>query len=337
MLVVRPAGPADYDALMTLARESGPGFTSLPEDEPTLRRRLEVADGSFSGTLKREDCWYVLMLENTDTGEIDGICGVKAAVGIKRPFASFRRVNFSHYHVSEQLERRVDQPALLFVSECRGWSEVGSLFLKPDKRVEGAGSLLARSRYMLIAADPSRFSEWVLAELRGVFDENGRSPFWEHVTSHFMEGIPFEKADELSGSTDGQFIFDLCPHQPLYEKLLHPDAQAVIGQVYEEGKPAQALLEKEGFRPIGLVDLFDAGPTVACHRDAIRTVKDSRVLPVTVETEPEGHKGLVSTNSVRGFRAVRAVVEVAADHAYISRETADALKVKDGDTVRVMA
>ena len=116
MLVVRPAGPADFDSLWELAQASGPGFTSLPEDEPTLRRRLDCAEGSFSGALKREDCWYVLMIENTQTGKVDGIAGVKAAVGIKRPFASFRRVTFSHYHASEHLEARLDQPALLWVN-----------------------------------------------------------------------------------------------------------------------------------------------------------------------------------------------------------------------------
>lgn len=336
MLVVRPARPSDYDALMTLARESGPGFTSLPEDEPTLRRRLEVAEGSFNGSIPRQDCWYVMMMEDTETGEVNGISGVKAAVGLKRPFASFRRVTFSHYHVSDIMTERLDQPALLWVNECRGWSEVGSLFLKPEKRVEGAGSLLARSRYLLIAAAPDRFSEWVLAELRGKVDENNRSPFWEHVTSKFFP-LTFEKADELSGSTDGQFIFDLCPHHPLYENLLHEDARNVIGQVQHETVPAKMLLEKEGFREIGLVDVFDAGPTVACHRDAIRTVKDSRALPVSIEKEPEGGKALVAVNRVENFRATRAVVEVAAEHAYITAETAEGLKVKDGDFVRVMA
>jgi arginine N-succinyltransferase len=245
-------------------------------------------------------------------------------------------VNFSHYHVSDVMTERVDQPALLWVNECRGWSEVGSLFLKPEKRVDGAGSLLARSRYLLIASAPHKFSEWVLAELRGVFDDDNRSPFWEHVTSKFFP-LSFEKADELSGSTDGQFIFDLCPHHPLYENLLHPDARAVIGQVFHEGVPAKMLLEKEGFREIGLIDVFDAGPTVACHRDAIRTVKESRALPVSIETDPEGGKALVSANSVEKFRACRAVVEVAAEHAYITAETAEALKVRDGDVVRVMA
>ncbi len=336
MLVVRPAGPADYDALWNLAVASGPGFTSLPDHEPTLRKRLECAEASFAGKLPREDCWYTLMLENTETGEIDGICGVKAAVGIKRPFASFRRVNFSHYHVSEHLTCRLDQPALLWVNECRGWSEVGSLFLKPDRRVNGAGSLLARSRYLLIASDTSRFSEWVLAELRGVFDENARSPFWDHVTSKFFP-LDFAYADELSGSSDGQFIFDLAPHHPLYENLLPEAARDVIGHVHPEGVPARVLLEKEGFRESGLVDVFDAGPTLACHRDAIRTVKDSRRLPVSVAAEVEASNVLVSADTLAGFRATRARVDATTDRAYVSPETAEVLKVKEGDMLRVMA
>ena len=335
MLVVRPAGPADFDALWELAVASGPGFTSLPEDEPTLRKRLDCSKASFAGELPREDCWYVLMLENLESGKIDGIAGVKAAVGIKRPFASFRRVTFSHYHASDHLEARLDQPALLWVNECRGWSEVGSLFLKPDRRVEGAGNLLARSRYMMIGAAPDRFSEWVLAELRGVFDKEGRSPFWDHVTSKFFP-LDFAYADELSGSSDGQFIFDLAPHHPLYENLLPDAAREVIGKVHPGGVPARILLEKEGFRESGLVDVFDAGPTMACHRDAIRTVKDSRHLPATVVDAVEGPPHLISVDDITRFRSVRCAAETRDGRLVISRQAAEALRIREGDMLRVM-
>lgn len=336
MLVVRPAGPADYEALMELARASGPGFTSLPEDEPTLRRRLDISQASFGEALPVQDRWYVLMMENTETGQIDGLAGVKAAVGIKRPFASFRRMTFSHYHASEEAgSHRTDQPALVFVSECRGWSEVGSLFLKPDKRVGGAGALLARSRYMLIGARPELFHTWVLAELRGVFDANNKSPFWEHVTSKFF-GMDFESADELSGKGDGQFIFDLAPHHPLYESLMHPDARAAIGEVFEEGRPARKLLEREGFQAIGLVDVFDAGPTMACQRDAIRTVREARVTKAIVNDDVDGDPHLLSTTTLGAFRATRAIAEPVAGGIEISAETAEALRIKDGDPVRAI-
>jgi arginine N-succinyltransferase len=321
MLVVRPAGPADFEALMGLAKASGPGFTSLPEHEPTLRKRLDISQGSFGETLPLEDRWYVLMMQDTDTDQVVGLAGVKAAVGLKRPFASFRRMTFSHYHVSED--------------ECRGWSEVGSLFLKPEARVGGAGALLARSRYLLIGTRPDLFNNMVLAELRGRFDADGKSPFWEHVTSKFF-GMDFDSADELSGKGDGQFIFDLAPHHPLYESLMHKDAQAAIGQVFEEGKPAKKLLEREGFQANGLVDVFDAGPTMACQRDAIRTVREARVTRAIVTDDVEGDPHLLSTTDLAGFRATRAIAEPVEGGIEISRETADALHIKDGDPVRAI-
>src|SRR5690606_24061801 len=146
-LVVRPAGPSDLDHLLELAHLSGPGFTSLPEDADILSERLEISRDSFAEALDPQDRWYTLMLEETDTGDVDGVCSVKAAVGLKRPFFSFRVVN--HTQSSPTLGVRLDQKTLVLVNECTGWSEVGSLFLKADRRKGGAGRLLSQSRYML--------------------------------------------------------------------------------------------------------------------------------------------------------------------------------------------
>ena len=93
MLLVRPAGPADLDHLLELAILSGPGFTSLPEDPDVLSDRLELSQASFQGDVPWQEAWYTLMLEDGDTGDIDGVGSVKATVGLKRPFFSFRVVN----------------------------------------------------------------------------------------------------------------------------------------------------------------------------------------------------------------------------------------------------
>ena len=84
-------------------------------------------------------------------------------MGLKRPFFSFRVVTLAQS--SPTLDMRFDHQALVLVNECAGWSEVGSLFLRPEKRKGGAGRLLAQSRYMLIGLEPQRFAEMVLAEL----------------------------------------------------------------------------------------------------------------------------------------------------------------------------
>ncbi|HWW12434.1 MAG TPA: arginine N-succinyltransferase [Brevundimonas sp.] len=333
MLVVRPAGPADLDFLLELAILSGPGFTSLPEDPDQLSERLDLSRDSFAGVLTPQERWYTLMLEESETGDVDGIGSVKAAVGLKRPFFSFRVVN--NAQSSPSLGIKLEQKTLVLVNECTGWTEVGSLFLKADRRKGGAGRLLSQSRYMLIGAEPELFNENVLAELRGVFTPDGACPFWDHVAHKFFP-MEFDEADRMTGSTDKQFILDLAPRHPIYIDLLPEPARAVIGKIHPQGVPAMALLESEGFRPNGLIDIFDAGPTVSCQRDNIRTVRDARPLTVAVADEVEAElPALISTNSVGAFRAVRQRAHIEGDVATLTRETADALKVRVGDTVRV--
>ena len=335
MLVVRPAGPADLDHLLELAILSGPGFTSLPEDPDQLTERLDLSRDSFAGTFAPKQCWYTLMLEETDTGDVDGIASVKAAVGLNRPFFSFR-VN-TNASSSPSLDIKLEHQTLQLVNECSGWTEVGSLFLKADRRKGGAGRLLSQSRYMLIGTQPDLFAETVLAELRGVFTPDGACPFWDHVAHKFFP-MPFDEADMMTGSTDKQFILDLAPRHPIYVELLPEPARAVIGKVHPQGVPAMALLESEGFRPNGLVDIFDAGPTVTCSRDHIRTVRDARQLTVAIADEVEAElPSLISTDAVSGFRAVRAKVGLDGQTANLTSDVADALRIKAGDTVRVKA
>ena len=335
MLVVRPAAPADLDHLLELAILSGPGFTSLPEDPDQLAERLDLSRDSFEGAIPPKARWYTVMLEETDTGDVDGVASVKAAVGLNRPFFSFRVV--SNTSSSPSLDIRLEHQTLVLVNECTGWSEVGSLFLKADRRKGGAGRLLSQSRYMLIGAEPALFAETVLAELRGVFTPDGACPFWDHVAHKFFP-MPFDEADMMTGSTDKQFILDLSPRHPIYVDLRPEPARAVIGKVHPQGVPAMALLESEGFRPNGLVDIFDAGPTVTCGRDNIRTVRDSRRMTVAIAAEVEAElPSLVSTDSVEAFRAVRQRAALEGEVATLSAETADALKIKAGETVRVKA
>jgi arginine N-succinyltransferase len=188
---------------------------------------------------------------------------------------------------------------------------------------------------MLIGAEPELFADTVLAELRGVFTPDGACPFWDHVAHKFFP-MDFDEADRMTGSTDKQFILDLAPRHPIYMDLLPEPARAVIGKVHPQGVPAMALLESEGFRPNGLIDIFDAGPTVTCDRDNIRTVRDARSLRVAVAQEVEAElPALISTSSVGGFRSVRQRAAIEGDVVTLTAETADVLRVKTGDIVRV--
>ena len=198
----------------------------------------------------------------------------------------------------------------------------------------GAGRLLAQSRYMLIGIEPERFAEMVLAELRGWFDDDGTCPFWEHVASRFFR-LPFDEADRMSASTDGQFILDLAPRHPIYSELLPREARDGIGKVHRDGEGARVMLERENFRYQGLVDLFDAGPTMACPRDDILTVREAQRMRVKIGAVEGDDAALVTTHEIARFRAARVPVAVDGDTAVISSEAAEALRVRPGEAVRV--
>lgn len=334
MLVVRPAGKGDLEALMELAILSGRGFTSLPEDEAVLADRLELSEASFAGTTAPAEAWYTLMLEDTDTGRIEGLAGIRAAVGLKRPHFSFRVVTLAQY--SSASRTRFDHSALVLVNECGGWTEVGSLFLRPERRKGGAGKLLARARYMLIGAEPLRFSHTIMAELRGFFDEDGRSPFWEGVASKFYR-LPFEEADRMVTSTDGQFILDLAPRHPIYVELIDEAACRAIGRVHRDGEPALRLLERDGFERSGLIDIFDGGPTMTCQRDWLATIRNSRTLRTVVADAVEGGPMLLATDAIERFRATQATAALQDDSVIVGRDTALALRLREGEPVQVNA
>ncbi len=67
-------------------------------------------------------------------------------------------------------------------------------------------------------------------------------------------------------------------------------------------------------------------------------MRDARELTVAIADEVEAElPSLISTSRVKGFRSVRQKAAIEGDTATLTREAADALKVKAGDTVRVKA
>jgi arginine N-succinyltransferase len=332
MLVVRPAHTGDLGTLMDLARLSGPGFTSLPVDAEQLHKRLAAAEHAFQPGKVSEAAKYLLMLEDTATGEIVGTAGVKARVGQDKPFFNYRILDLTH--ASQQAKRRIDLRALVLVNDYTGCTEVGSLFLKADRRKGGTGRLLAQSRYLLMAAEPARFAKDVVAELRGVVDPQGRAPFWEHLGRYFFE-MTFDEADHLSAISDNQFILDLMPRFPIYVDLLDEEAVAVIGKCHPEGEGALRLLEWEGFRYDRVIDVFDGGPLVWAPLSGVRTVRESRTVPLAAGDPGDGAPHLISTNRFPDFRVVQAPARAAGEGVVVSGETLAALGLGSGDTARV--
>ena len=220
------------------------------------------------------------------------------------------------------------------VNDYTGATEIGSLFLLPSHRRNGIGSFLSRSRYLFIAQFPDIFSDIVIAELRGVQDEDGQSPFYKNLAQHFFQ-MDFQKADFVNATQGGQFISDLMPKYPIYVNLLDPKAQEVIGKSFEASRPALQLLKREGFSHEGYVDVFDAGPTVQADRHKIRTIRKSKNIQVAGIRDVSGTpRYMISNTEYAGFRATFAGLEIGGDGAIMSADIANILNVKIGDMIR---
>ena len=95
------------------------------------------------------------------------------------------------------------------------------------------------------------------------------------------------------------------------------------------------MLEREGFRYASLVDIFDAGPTVSARRDDIATVRKSRRGRARIVDTVDGPPMLVSRDSLDTFRAVRTAARMTPDEAEVGREAAEALRIAEGDLIRI--
>ena len=94
MLIVRPARLEDLDSFLELARLAGPGFTSLAVSDNELKERLEKSANSFANPDDGPgDYVFLLMLEDTQTGEVVGVGAIKSQVGIEKPFFNFKILN----------------------------------------------------------------------------------------------------------------------------------------------------------------------------------------------------------------------------------------------------
>jgi len=332
--VVRAGGPQDLAALLDLADLAGAGFTSLQAGEEALAGRLEKSAACFAADRDDQaDETFCLMLEDVESGSVLGTSAIKSQIGVAQPYVSFRVTTAAQF--SEVVDRRFDMRILLLVTECAGASEVGTLFLRKEARGGGMGGLISLARYMLIAAARDRFGDWIVSELRGRIDADGRAPFWEGLGRHFFH-MDFQDADRLSASLGNQFLWDLLPKHPIYVDLLPDAAISAIGQTHQEGAGARKLLERQGFRHRGLVDVFDAGPLVAARRDELRCLHESRVATITVggagEDDP---RALVSNDRLDGFLCALGRARLEGDRARVSEDAARALGLASGDRARI--
>ena len=328
---LRAARPDDLEPLYEMAKLTGGGFTNLPADRRALARKLERAEAAYANeTDVLGDEQFVLVLERPETGEVRGTCQMMTQVGQHLPFYSYRLNTLTQH--SEKLQRTVRAEMLSLVTDLEGSSEVGGLFLHPNERAGGLGLLLARSRYLFIAMHRARFADRVLAELRGVHDERGGSPFWDGVAGRFF-GMTFQEADYFNAINGNQFIADLMPKHPVYVAMLSESARSAIGVPHPSGRAAMRMLEEEGFRYEGYVDIFDGGPTMIAQTDGVTSIAAAKPATVTGIDCSKGQKVLLAAGRLAGFHACYGACDPVDGGIALDPEAAGLLGVGVGDEV----
>lgn len=328
--IIRPARADDLQHLYEMAKLTGGGFTNLPPEKPALRTKLERSAEAFARTDDaKKDELFVLVLENTDTQEVRGTCQIFTQVGQRWPFYSYRIGTVTKH--SEALNRTFRAEILNLVNDLEGSSEVGGLFLHPGERAGGLGMLLARSRYLFIAMHRARFADRILAELRGVIDEAGGSPFWDGVAGRFF-GMNFQQADEFNAIHGNQFIADLMPRHPVYTAMLTDHARSVIGVPHPSGRAAMRMLEHEGFAFENYIDIFDGGPTMTARTDNVMTIRDCCEQLVT-ELAGGGEASIIARGTLGSFRACHGRVGKSDNGATLDPAAAALLGIEPGQTV----
>ena len=313
-----------------MTRRGGAGLTNLPPDRETIRRRIDSAERALTDERARAEGAPIMLVAESEK-RIVATGMIFARVGAEWPFYSYRITR--QVAVSRSLARSKTQKMLNLVNDFDDETEVGGLFVDPSLRGAALGKLMARARYVFIAAHRSWFGERVIAELRGYQDAAGRSPVWDAIGHHFYD-LEFEEADRTGAIHGNQFIADLGPRYPIYISMLPQAAQDALGRPHDDGRPALAMLLTEGFRDEGYVDIFDGGPTLVAPIDSVRTVMAAREATFVGDAE-DGRPALIATGCASDFRLVRGFASRNQDQVRIDPCSAKLLNVGSGEALRI--
>lgn len=338
MMIIRYIEPKDVNDLYLLAQKAGFGLTSLQPNIEKLAARIDRACKTVAGELPKADQVYLFVLEDTKLNKVVGVCGIEVALGLKEPWYNFH-VGIQ-VHASEPLSIYKALPTLYLSNDHTNCSELCTLFLDPDYRLNKNGKFLSKVRFLFLSAFRQYFEETIVAEMRGYSDANGQSPFWNAVGHKFFD-IEFTKADYLSGVGQKAFIAELMPRHPLYVDMLPDDAKAAIGIVHPNTRPAYNLLLEEGLRYKGYVDIFDGGATLQADIENLRAIKESQSVVVQIE-QPENiavgdEPYIVANDDYENYRAILVYSKPYREELQLTKEQAEQLNAENGCLVRVLS
>jgi arginine N-succinyltransferase len=310
MYVVRPVEPADIGALETLLAAATPGVHTLPRTREKIAALIERSSASFAAhvDIPSEET-YLFVLEDVETRELAGTAAIHASAGSNGTYFAFR--NDVIQQVSRDLNISHSVHALTLCSELTAYSQLSGFTIRHRDTAGLEAALLSRARLLYSVLAPHRFGDRFFVPLAGVTNDDGQSPFWDALGRKFFKMDFLDAERVIGGARNRTLIVELMPHYPVYVPLLPGPAQAAMGQIHPSGQLAFDLLTEEGFEADEYVDIFDGGPILLAHKNALRSFRGSMVRRVAAQDQPAdapaGAGALVDyavAGSERNFRAI---------------------------------
>ena len=336
MFVIRPITHENVRSIEKFMSDDLLGITSLPRNKHFLHQKLNSSLSSFSKEITEpKDEQYYFVLENIQTGEVGGLCGIESKTGVGTPNHTYRLERILAPETDLPVPRK--QLILRHITQSNGPTEIGSLYILPSFRKEGLGRLVSLSRFLFMACFPQRFDVKTVAEMRGYTDEKARCPFWNGLGRHFLN-IEFEELMNLLEDIKDT-IHLIVPEYPIYVSLLSEETQKAIGRVHLNTQPALNLLMQEGFALTDEVDLFDAGPKIDVITSEIRSIKQSRVATIQdlSHTPIESDRYIISNTRMNFCACYSNISILEGNRVIIPSEVGHALGVREGDQIRYVA
>lgn len=328
--VVRLARADDADAFTALVVDADGTLERHPESIEASRATIERSCRSLDGAVSDAERGYLLLLEDVLSGEIAGCVGLACRIGLDQPFYDYRVGKIVHSSRPLKSYRCLD--VLYLCNDLTGCSEAHSLYVHSASRGQGGASLLLKAAQMFVRTRIEEFAPRLIAELRGVQDEAGASPFWESVGRQFFR-VDQRGAERLVAKGHKAFIAELMPKHPMYVSLLPEAAQAVVGKVHRSSEALAAEMEIDGFHFENHVDIFDAGRVLEAHTATLRGVAGSRMLSVFGGESGASSEWWLAAGSGPDFRVLGVSATPDGDRLIVAPETLGLIGVGSGGGV----
>ncbi|MBD1577573.1 arginine N-succinyltransferase [Vibrio sp. S11_S32] len=345
MMILRPARLNDIESILALAKSSGPMVYTLPADREALLQKIERSISAFEqDVFCPGEEFYFFVLEDSRNKKLVGTGAINALAGYEAPFYAFR--NDTLIHSSRQLNVHSRIHALTLSHDLSDHSQLCSFYVLPNVTESSLVDpseqdiyrhcleLITLGRLLFMTTYPERFSRDWMAVLPGVFDNNGRAPFWEHVGRKFIN-LDYHQVEEHHGTQASTFIAELMPHHPLYVPLIAPEAQSVMGQNHPRTERQCHLLSEQGFNSDKYVEIFDAGPIFTAPRHALDIWQKKQSVSLKIKESinnkiKQTHRYLIGITDSQGFRScfIEGVLQgeqlhVTQEHAHQAHLTQD--------------